>query len=224
MTNFRITVTADIHCPWCYVGRRQLKQAQQLWQQKHPDSGDTFTVTHAPFQLQPGWPRGPSGSIEKQQFYREQFGLDRTEMMHKRLVQVAQPTGIQFKFGGRIGNSRDSHRLLHLAKRYGNEVELKTLDALYAAHWEQERNIAAHETLKDIAVNAGIPADEFQRAIVDSDAGGPEVDEAVSAARSGAVNGVPDFNIQDLYRLSGGREPTEFVRVFEKVKAAERGE
>ncbi|KND89366.1 hypothetical protein TOPH_05985 [Tolypocladium ophioglossoides CBS 100239] len=223
MTNFRITVTSDTVCPWCYVGRRQLQRAQQLWLQKHPDGGDTFSVTYAPYQLQPQWPRGPAASIDKQQFYEERFGLERTEMMHRRLLQVGQQTGIDFKFGGRVGSSRDSHRLVQLAKTHGNEVELKTIDALFAAYFEHERDITAYETLRDVAVKAGIPADEFQRAIIDSDAGGPEVDKAAEAARQGGINGVPDYQVQGRFRLNGARDPTEFVRVFEKVKALERG-
>lgn len=224
MTNFRITVTSDTVCPWCYVGRRQLQRAQQLWLQKHPDSGDTFSVSYAPYQLQPAWPRGSGASMDKQQFYNERFGPARTDMIHRRLAQIGQQTGIDFKFGGRVGNSRDSHRLVHLAKTYGNDVELKTIDGLFAAYFEHERDITAHETLRDVAVKAGIPGDEFQRAIVDSDAGGPEVDKAADAARQAGVSGVPDYHVQERFRLNGAREPAEFVRVFEKVKALERGE
>ncbi|KAM4064461.1 DSBA-like thioredoxin domain-containing protein [Hirsutella rhossiliensis] len=219
MTNFRITVTSDVACPWCYVGRRQLQQAQQLWFQKHPDSGDTFSVTYAPYQLNPGWPRGPGSSIEKQQFYDEKFGPGRIDMIHESLSKVGHQLGINFKYGGRTGNTRDSHRLIHLAKQYGPEVELKTIDGLFAAYFEHERDITTHETLQDIATQASIPVQDFKAAIVESDQGGAQVDKAVAQARSDGVSGVPDFQMQDRYRLSGANDPATFVRVFEKIKA-----
>lgn len=222
MTNFRITVTSDVACPWCYVGRRQLQRAQQLWLQKHPHGGDTFSVTHAPYQLNPGWPRGPRASIAKQQFYDEKFGPARTRMIHDALSEAGRQVGIDFKYGGRTGNTRDAHRLIHLAKGYGPGVEDKTIDGLFSAYFEHEDNITAYETLRDVAARAGIPAAHFQTAIVESDQGGADVDQAVAQARSDDVTGVPDFVMQGSHRLSGANDPETFVRAFERIKALER--
>ncbi|ODA79083.1 hypothetical protein RJ55_04674 [Drechmeria coniospora] len=144
MTTFRITVTSDTVCPWCYVGRRQLQRAQQLWRQRYPDRADSFSVTYAPFQLNPTWPKGPASSKDKTQFYHEKFGPERTAMMQQRLSQFGREVGIVFKYGGRTGNTRDSHRLVHLAKRYGEEVELKTVDGLFAAYFENEKDITQY--------------------------------------------------------------------------------
>lgn len=224
MTNIRINVTSDTVCPWCYVGRKQLQLAQQLWHTQHPDSGDTFTVHYAPFQLNPHWPKGPASSTDKEQYYQEKFGAARTDMIHSRLREVGKLVGIEFRFGGRTGNSRDSHRLVHLAKNYGADVEGKAIDGLFAAFFENERDITDYETLRGIATRAGIPEDAFQKAIIDSDEGGADVDKAASRARLNGVSGVPDYVVQDRFRLSGARDPTAFVRAFEKVKAMEKGE
>lgn len=219
MTAFRITVTSDTVCPWCYVGRRQLQRAQKLWQQKYPDNKDSFLVTYAPYQLNPD---APAQSRDKQQFYLDKFGPERTAMMHKRLSAVGDQLGIHFKFGGKTGNTRDSHRLVQLAKRFGNDVELKTVDGLFAAYFEEERDITDHETLRAIAVAAGIPASNFQEAIVDGDEGGSEVDEAVQSARLNGVSGVPDYVIQGRYRINGGQDASVFVQVFEKIGELEK--
>ncbi|KAK7426659.1 hypothetical protein QQZ08_006837 [Neonectria magnoliae] len=221
MTKFRITVTSDTVCPWCFVGRRQLQLAEQLWKQKHPNSGDTFAISYEPFQLAPDGPRGPGSSKSKEQFYKERFGQERTAMMHERIKGIGEPLGINFKFGGQTGNSRDSHRLVRLAKKYGHEAEGKAIDGLFAAYFENERDITAYDTLKSIAADAGIPADDFQKAIVDSDEGGADVDNAAHNARLKGVTGVPDYVVQDRYHLQGANDATTFVGIFEKIKAQE---
>ncbi|KAF7562820.1 hypothetical protein G7046_g1329 [Stylonectria norvegica] len=221
MTRFKITVTSDTVCPWCYIGRKQLQTAEKIWQQRYPDANDTFAVSYLPFQLAPDWPKGPSSSRSKRQFYIERFGEERMLAMQERVGDAGRATGIEFKFGGQTGNSRDSHRLVRLSKKYGQEAEGKALDGLFAAYFEKEGDITDYETLKGIAIEAGIPAEDFQKAIVESDEGGKDVDEAALAARYSGVSGVPDFVIQDAYRLSGARDPLSFIKVFETIKKSE---
>ncbi|KAL7765266.1 hypothetical protein ACKLNR_003182 [Fusarium oxysporum f. sp. zingiberi] len=218
---FKVTVTSDTVCPWCYVGRRQLQAAQRLWEQKYPDSNDTFDISYKPFQLAPDWARGPASSISKEKFYLEKFGRDRVVKMQQHLKGVGESLGIDFKFGGQTGNSRDSHRLVQLAKKHGQDAESKALDGLFAAYFEKNDDITSYDTLRNVAVEAGIPEDEFQKAIVESDEGGPEVDKLAGEARYSGVSGVPDFVLQDRFRLHGANDPSTFVSVWEKIKAAE---
>ncbi|KAH6889680.1 thioredoxin-like protein [Thelonectria olida] len=221
MTKFKITVTSDTVCPWCFVGRKQLQAAEQIWKQRYPDSADTFAVSYQPYQLNPYPPFGPASSRSKEEFYREKFGAERAKMMHARVGAIGEAVGISFKFGGQTGSSRDSHRLVRLSKKYGNEVENKTIDGLFASYFEKEGDITNYDTLRSIAVDAGISEDDFQRAIVNSDEGGAEVDEAAKQARLGGVSGVPNYVVQDQFELQGANNPESFVRVFEKIKARE---
>jgi predicted DsbA family dithiol-disulfide isomerase len=221
MTNFRIKAVTDTVCPWCYVGERRLESAQRIWAQQHPSSGDTFTISHQPFQLNPTLERGPTSSTDKKQYYEKKFGADRTKMIFERLRQVGESEGINFNFGGRTGNTRDSHRLVQLAKKYGSDVEQKILSGLYSGYFENERDITDLEVLIDVAVKAGIPAEDFQKALVDSDECGAEVDRAVSHAVFDGINGVPDFTIQDKIKLNGARDVSEFLEAFEYVKKME---
>lgn len=221
MTKFKITVTSDTVCPWCFIGRKQLQTAERLWAQHHPDSGDTFAVSYQPYQLNPNPPFGPSSSISKENFYRERFGEERAKMMQARVGAIGDAVGIAFKFGGQTGSSRDSHRLVRLAKKYGHDVEGKTIDGLFSAYFEKERDITSYDTLRSIAVDAGISEADFQRAIVNSDEGGSEVDEAAKQARMGGVSGVPNYVVQDRFQLQGANDPESFLRVFERIKAQE---
>ncbi|EEA22392.1 hypothetical protein TMatcc_008164 [Talaromyces marneffei ATCC 18224] len=221
MTNFRITVTSDTICPWCYVGRKQLIAAETLYHELHPSSGDTFSVNYMPYMLLPDWPRGPAGAQDKQEAYIQRFGPERVKMMHQRLRVVGKETGIDFKFGGRTGNTRDSHRLVWLAKKYSPEIESKTIDELFKSYFEKEGDITDLETLRAIASTVGIPDADFQKAIVDSDECGKEVDRAILHVQMKGVSSVPNYLVQGKYQLDGARDPKTFVGIFEKIKELE---
>ncbi|OAA48805.1 Thioredoxin-like fold protein [Cordyceps fumosorosea ARSEF 2679] len=218
MTAFNIQVVSDTVCPWCFVGHRQLQQAIKLWHARHPESSDTFNIEFLPYQLQPEFPRGPGKSVDKEAFLRAKFGDAHRLRASERLTAIGAPLGIAFRFGGRVGNTRDSHRLIELAKAHGADVANKTVEGIMSAYFEQERDITTREVLGEVAAAAGIPAADFRRAIVEGDEYGARVDEASAAAREGGVDGVPAFTIQDRFRWSGARDPEDFVKLLERVK------
>jgi predicted DsbA family dithiol-disulfide isomerase len=217
MTNFNISIVSDTVCPWCYVGYRQLQKAQSLWNQRYP--ADTFTVRYLPYQLSPDLPRGVS--FDKQEFYAMRFGEQRFAMMNQRLSMVGKAMSINFKFGGRTGNTFDSHRVIHLAQRLGQDVGLKTMEGLFAAYFEDERDITDLEVLREVAQAAGIPEDEFQSSIVENNGESAEVEKELMNARYQGISSVPDFTIQNQHRLGGAQSPEEFIEIFGKIKALE---
>ena len=54
-----------------------------------------------------------------------------------------------------------------------------------------------------------------------TDKGGKAVDEEVAEAQKNQISGVPNFTIQGKYEVGGAQDPEVFVRLFEKIKAAE---
>ncbi len=51
MSNYNITVTSDIVCPWCFVGYSRLSKAIAAHKKTYPD--DKFHLKYLPFYLQP---------------------------------------------------------------------------------------------------------------------------------------------------------------------------
>lgn len=49
----------------------------------------------------------------------QKFGADKLGMMTERMRMMGQAEGICFSFQGKIGNTRDAHRLSQLAKTKG---------------------------------------------------------------------------------------------------------
>lgn len=137
-----------------------------------------------------------------------------------RLAAAGQQEGIQFKFGGKTGRTRDSHRLIYLTgKKYGGEVQTKVVLELFRAYFEEERNITDKAVLLKAAVGGGVPQSEAQAWLDNSDEGGAEVErEAKEASQVKFVSGVPHYTINGRFVVEGAEEPDVFVEMFERVK------
>ncbi|RDW94662.1 hypothetical protein BP5796_00425 [Coleophoma crateriformis] len=217
MTQFNIEIVSDTVCPWCYVGKQKLDKAIQSYKEAHPDSNDTFSTTWLPFYLNPG---APKTGVDKKAYYESKFGEEHTAVVFERLIGVGEATGIKFKFGGKTGNTRDSHRLIQLGKKKSPAVQTRVVEELFKTYFEQEGDITDHNTLKQCAVRAGLDEKEVEEWL-SSDLGGKEVDGEVAIARRNAVTGVPNFTVQNKYEVGGAQDVSVFLRLFEKIKAAE---
>jgi predicted DsbA family dithiol-disulfide isomerase len=141
-------------------------------------------------------------------------------MIFQRLADVGRDVGISFKFGGKTGNTRDSHRLIQLGKSKSPAVQTRVVEELFAAYFENEGDITSHEVLKNAGVKAGLDEKEVVEWLK-SDKGGKAVDEEVERAQLNQISGVPNFTIQGKYEVGGAQDPGVFLRLFEKIKAAE---
>lgn len=141
-------------------------------------------------------------------------------MMFERLAQIGNEAGINFKFGGKTGNTRDSHRLIQLGKSKSPETQTKVVEQLFAAYFENEGDITSHEVLLNAAVKAGLDEKEAKDWLK-TDKGGRAVDEEVELAKLNQITGVPNFTIQGKYEVGGAQDSGVFLRLFEKIKAAE---
>ncbi|KAF2718492.1 thioredoxin-like protein [Polychaeton citri CBS 116435] len=212
MTNYTIAITSDTVCPWCYVGKNRLDSAIASHKRQHPD--DTFAVSWHPFYLNPD----AASSIDKQAFYVSKFGTQRTSMMQAHLARLGAQVGIKFAFGGKTGNTRDSHRVIQMGKaKGGDEGQGRVVEELFKAYFENEEDITSRGVLVRRAVAAGLDEAEVEDWL-DSGKGGDEVDSEVKAARASFVGGVPNFRINGAYEIQGAEEPGTFLEVFKEIK------
>lgn len=214
------------------MGYRRLSRAIAAHQSSHPN--DTFDLTWKAFYLNPASPQYPG--VNKQEMYGEKFGAARATAIFERLSVAGEADGIAFKFGGNTGSTRDSHRLLWYA---GEEeakrglsgtgtgtgavvggLQTRVVEQLFRAYFEKEKNITDSAVLLDAAVGAGLDRGEVQK-LLDSDAGGAEVDLEAQTASRRLVTGVPYFSVQGKYSVEGADEPETFLEVFEQVKQEE---
>lgn len=99
-------------------------------------------------------------------------------------------------------------------------MQTRIIEALFAAYFENEKDITAQETLLDAATKAGLDLSEAKEWL-DSGKGGPEVDKEVQDAYAQNIHGVPNFTINDKFEVGGAQEPAAFVQLFERLKRQE---
>lgn len=198
------------------MGKQKLEKGIAAYKAEHPSSNDTFSVEWFPFYLNPD---APKQGIAKQAMYEAKFGKDRTALMQQRLSAVGKDVGIDFKYGGKTGNTRNSHRLIQFAKSKGLETQNKVIAALFAAYFENEMDITSYDVLKRAGVKGGLDAVDIED-LLQSDRCGDIVDKEVEIAMGNIVTGVPNFTIQGLYEVRGAQDAEGFKQVFEKVRTA----
>jgi predicted DsbA family dithiol-disulfide isomerase len=114
----------------------------------------------------------------------------------------------------------DAHRLVRWASGYGRGAEL--VEALFAAHFTDGRDIGDAHALTDVAVACGLDGAAAAALL----AGDTETDavhaENLRAHRLG-INGVPCFVMGGRHAIAGAQEPEVIERLLDValVDAAE---
>ena len=122
--------------------------------------------------------------------------------MQRMLSSIGKENGINFKYGGRTGNTRDSHRLVQLGKEKSPEIQTRVMEHLFRAYFEEEKDITSDQVLLEAGTKAGLNEAEVKKLLA-SNQMGDLVDEEVLAAQMGRISGVPHFVIQNRYEIGG---------------------
>eukprot|EP00697_Spironema_sp_BW2_P003921 gnl/Spiro4/15282_TR8203_c0_g1_i1.p1 gnl/Spiro4/15282_TR8203_c0_g1~~gnl/Spiro4/15282_TR8203_c0_g1_i1.p1 ORF type:complete len:154 (-),score=56.00 gnl/Spiro4/15282_TR8203_c0_g1_i1:317-778(-) len=150
--------------------------------------------------------------------YRRKFGPGFAQMI-PRMIQVGQSVGIQFSYGGLVGNTFDSHRLLSRAAKTGLDAQDRLVNELFRNYFEEEKDISDNSVLNAAAQAAGLGD---MSAFLASDEEKAEVLEDLHKIPRG-VNGVPHFMIhggQATQTVGGAGEVSEFESIFRRLAAA----
>jgi predicted DsbA family dithiol-disulfide isomerase len=205
----RVDVWSDVVCPWCYVGLANLGVALDRFE--HED--DVEVVLHS-FQLDPGAPERDDQPLEERLAQKYGTSVGQIKAQQARIVSLGAERGIDFRFDQAIGgNTFDAHRLLHLARVRGVQLELK--HALGRAYFTDGEPIGEAATLRARAVGVGLDPDEVD-AVLDGDAFADEVREDLDAARRIGISGVPFFVVDGRLGVSGAQPPESLLDLIEQ--------
>ena len=204
----KLDILSDPICPWCYIGKSLLDQALSQVEQ-HP-----FTIEWHPFQLNPDMPRA---GMDRASYLENKFGgKDAAAEVYGRIAEAAQAAGLTIDFSTieRTPNTLDAHRLIHWAGIERRQLDV--VDALFAAYFEQGRDIGDRDTLADIADSAGMDAATVHR-LLESDADLEDIRARDAHARARGVTGVPTFIIADQHVVPGAQQPELWTRLIEEI-------
>lgn len=231
MTVFDVKITSDVVCPWCYIGHTRLSKAIAAHQKTYPS--DTFNLHYVPYYLNPPLqttqspppPPFPVSSKLRREAYADKFGPARAKQIEQMMTEVSASEGLNFKFGGKTGPSRNGHRLVYFAQSHGGEkAQNDTMLGLWRRYYEQEVDITELDVLVDVGVEAGLGSREEVKTYLESGKDGEEVDRLAEEQRVRGVNGVPNYVFQNRWEVSGGQESSVFESIFKKWKDVEAKE
>lgn len=169
-----------------------------------------------PFQLSPDFP--PGLGRDKMEYYYEKFGRKNVDGMVSRMKATAAEHGISMNYGGTVGNTLDSHRLIWLAEKVGgSEMQDKVVESIFKAYFTDNKSIETKEVLQACADEVGL-GEKCRELFADDTMGRSEVEqEKQEYGQSFQCTGVPMFVVDGKYVLNGAQEDTAFLRLFSRL-------
>ena len=229
MSTLKIDITSDNICrefiidtnpwrvffsllAWCYVGKRRLEKALA---QIDRSKVNVSIAWHA-FELDHDLPR--NGSLLKLDRYKQKFGEARVKQMLPQMTETGKQEGINFSYGGQIGSTFDSHRLLYYVKQQadGEKKQNDLINVLFRYYFEEEQDISDHRILMKAAEQIGLDGNQIKE-FLQSNQYVKEVQEEINQSQREGISGVPHFRINDRIELSGAQDRQQFLQAFRKA-------
>jgi len=215
----QIEFVSDVVCPWCVVGLGGLETALGALAAE----GITAEIRFQPFELNPDM--APEGENITEHIGRkygatpEQSAKNRA-MIRDRAAEAWPDDGKGFEMqmgpDSRIWNTFDAHRLLHWAGTVGRAEQRALKEALFRAHFTDNRALPDAEVLAEAAEAAGLNRAEAEAVLADA-RHAAEVREAEALWRSRGITGVPAVVVEGKYLISGGQPAAVFEEALRKI-------
>jgi len=213
----RVDVVFDFVCPWCYIGKRRLEAALNIWKAEHP--GDPDPVVHwLPFQLNPDIPAGGTSRREHQMSKHGPAGPNPEKQEH--VAALGRRLGLAFELD-RITvqpNTLDAHRLSGCAQRQGWQDEM--VEALFRAFFMQGISLNDNEALAGLAANMGFNWGQVA-AYLASSTDVQAVEQLELQARIAGIDMVPFFVFNGKVTVSGAHEVKVLLEAMEQATTTE---
>lgn len=168
-----------------------------------------------------GLTRCCSPGCDKASFYETEAHPNNFHAVLDRIRAAGSRHDITFRFSGRTGPSRDSHKLIALAlQQRDSAAQARVVEHLFRGHFEQGRDLTDEGWLVSVGRDAaGLDPDDVRRALASDVAGASVDDEVRCASVERDVRAVPCVTMQGRYRVGGYQDQAVFEDLFEKIRA-----
>ena len=215
----QIEFVSDVVCPWCVVGLGGLETALGVLAAE----GITAEIRFQPFELNPQM--APEGENITEHIGRKYGATPEQSAKNRAMIRdraaEAWPDdgkGFEMRMGpdSRIWNTFDAHRLLHWAGTVGLAEQRALKEALFRAHFTDNRALPDAGVLADAAEAAGLDRAEADAVLADGRYAA-EVREAETLWRSRGITGVPAVVVEGKWLISGGQPAAVFEEALRKI-------
>jgi len=206
----KLDIISDVVCPWCIVGYKHLEAAIAKLK-----LGDKVEIQWQPFELNPDMPA--SGEILSQHMARK-YGASPQDSANNRsiLQERGQAYGFDFNFFDemKIVNTLDAHVLLDYAEELGKKHQLKL--KLFNAYFSEQKDISDHSTLLKLAIDVGIPMEQAQLVLSDTERK-EKVKTTIKQWQKLGISSVPTFVFNRSSAFSGAQPQAAFEEVLKEL-------
>ncbi|WP_068635852.1 DsbA family oxidoreductase [Thauera butanivorans] len=199
-----IDLVSDFVCPWCFLGKVRLDRAIEEVKASRPDLD--IRINWLPFFLNPDTPEAGEPYRE---FLEAKFGGPlKADAVLAKVSEAAAEDGLTYAFE-HIRTRPDTlqaHRLMYRSQAVGQTpARIQALaGALFAAHFQEGRDIGDKDTLADIAAANGERRDTV-REWLDGREDIDKVRRMAEGVRRQGVEGVPFFIFNRKLAASGAQ-------------------
>lgn len=206
MQTLRIDIISDVMCPWCVVGFFSLQQALGSLQDEVKAH-----IHWQPFELNPDMPAAGE-NMQEHLIRKYQITAAQSTANRAMIAERGAAVGFKFDFSAqmRLWNTFAAHQLLYWLGETQPEQQTALKLALFAAHFQQHKNISDSAVLVQLAADLGLDAVAAEQVLTEG-----TYAKAVSAAqthwRQAGISSVPAFILQQKILVSGGQPVEVFV-------------
>jgi len=205
-----INIISDVSCPWCIIGYRSLQSALD-----ELNAQELVEISWRPFELNPNL---PSEGQDRAEHIQQKYGLtvEQGQANRQNLMDRGLSVGYEFNFpeGGRVFNTFNAHRLIHWAKEFGKQTELKL--ALFDLFFQAEGNPSDEKDLLSCVEQVGLST-VLAKQVLDSDQLVNEVRADQQLSQQQGISSVPAFIFNNKYLVSGGQPKEVFIDAIRQL-------
>ncbi|MDZ8119487.1 DsbA family oxidoreductase [Pontiella agarivorans] len=207
----KVDIISDVVCPWCVIGFRRLEKAIA-------DRGMEEAVQFEwhPFELNPDMQ--PEGENLLDHMTRKYGSTpEQSHCFRAELAERGAELGFIFNFfdGMKMVNTRDAHILIDYAKGQGRQTELQR--RLFAAYFEEQKDISDREVLKGELQQAGLDVDEALRVLQDD-----EIRQRIRGREKfwveRGISGVPTMIFNQAVVLNGAQPASVYGDILDDFR------
>ena len=206
----QVDLVSDFVCPWCWLGYKQFKAAEQSSRVKPQ-------LIFRPYMLDPSV---PDGGQDYREYMTAKFGADakdRFKESRAHLETAGQDFGSAFEFSAirRRPNTLNAHRLVKWAQ--GQDAGEPVSEALFKAYHEQGRDIGNQDVLIEIATEAGLDGDLVGELLARDD-DKLAIQQEIMFFKGLGISGVPTFIYNGQFAVQGAQDPTTHTQAFKQAR------
>jgi len=205
-----IDIISDVSCPWCIIGYRSLQAAVD-----ELNAQALVEISWRPFELNPNMP--PEGQ-DRVEHIQQKYGLtiEQGQTNRENLINRGLSVGYEFNFpeNGRIYNTFNAHRLIHWAKEFDLQTELKL--ALFDLYFKNEGDPSSEYDLLNCVEQVGLSGESAKK-ILGSEQFEKEVRADQQLGQRQGITSVPAFIFDNKYLVSGGQPKEVFINAIQEL-------